>query len=372
MGLWDKLKAELVDIIEWTDDSNNTMVWRFPRYQNEIKYGAQLTVRESQQAVFVNEGQIADVFKPGRYTLETQNMPILTTLKGWKYGFNSPFKAEVYFVNTKNFTDQKWGTKNPIMLRDAEFGPIRLRAFGTFALRITDAGKFIKEIAGTQAHFTTEEVTEQLRNLIITRFTDAIGESKIPALDLAANYDELSKFITTKVGPEFGEYGLEVTKFLVENISLPTEVEQALDKRSSMGILGNLNAYTQFQAANAMEAAAKNPGGGAADGMGLAMGFGMAQQMTQAFNNQSNQAPHLNQQGAPPPLPTAAPQYFVAVNGQQQGPFTTAQLQQMVQQGGLTRDTLVWKQGLAAWIKAAEAADLGSLFGAVPPPLPPQ
>ena len=175
MALWDKLKAELIDIIEWTDDSANTMVWRFPRYQNEIKYGAQLTVRESQVAVFVNEGQIADVYQPGRYKLETQNMPILTTIKGWKYGFNSPFKAEVYFVNTKNFTDQKWGTKNPIMLRDAEFGPIRLRAFGTYAVKVNDAGKFIKAIAGTQAHFTVEEIAEQLRNLAVTLFTDALG-----------------------------------------------------------------------------------------------------------------------------------------------------------------------------------------------------
>ena len=172
MSIWDRLKNELIDIIEWTDDSANTMVWRFPRHQNEIKYGAQLTVRESQQAVFVNEGQIADVFSPGRYKLETQNIPILSTLKGWKYGFNSPFKAEVYFINTKNFTDQKWGTKNPIMLRDAEFGPVRLRAFGSFALKVTDAKKFIKEIAGTQAHFTTEEIGDQLRNLIVTRFTD--------------------------------------------------------------------------------------------------------------------------------------------------------------------------------------------------------
>lgn len=374
MGIWDKLKGELVDIIEWTDDSSNTMVWRFPRYQNEIKYGAQLTVRESQQAVFVNEGQIGDVYLPGRFRLETQNMPILSTLKGWKYGFNSPFKAEVYFVNTKNFTDQKWGTKNPIMLRDPEFGPLRLRAFGSFTLRITDAAKFIKEIAGTQGHFTTEEVGEQLRNLIITRFTDAIGESKIPALDLAANYDELSKFVTTKIGPEFGEYGLEVTKFLVENISLPTEVEQALDKRSSMGIIGNLNAYTQFQAANAMEASAQNPGGAAGDAMGLAMGFGMAQQMAQAFNQQSaqNASTQLNQQAAPPPIPSAASQYFVAVNGQQQGPFPTATLQQMVQQGTLTRETLVWKQGLAAWAKATDVAELNTLFGAAPPPLPPQ
>ncbi len=368
MGLWDKLKNELIDIIEWKDDSNNTMVWRFPRYQDEIKNGAQLTVRESQVAVFVNEGQIADVFKPGRYELTTQNMPILTTLRGWKYGFNSPFKVDIFFVNTKNFTDNKWGTKNPIMLRDAEFGPIRLRAFGSFAIKITDAGKFIKEIAGTQAHFTTDEVTEQLRNLVVTRFSDAIGESKIPVLDLAANYDELSKFISGKINPEFGEYGLEVTKFLVENISLPTEVEQALDKRSSMGILGNLNQYAQFQAANAMEAAAKNPGGDAGAGIGMGMGFAMAQQMGQAFNAQNQQqAPQ-----GPPPLPGSNVQYFVAVNGQQQGPFNLAALQQMTQQGSLTRETLVWKQGMAGWTKASDTPDLGSLFGAIPPPLPPQ
>lgn len=370
MGIWDKLKGELVDIIEWLDDSNNTMVWRFPRYQNEIKYGAQLTVRESQVAVFVNEGQIADVYQPGRYTLTTQNMPILTTLKGWKFGFNSPFKAEVYFVNTKNFTDQKWGTKNPIMLRDQEFGPIRLRAFGTFAIKITDAGKFIKEIAGTQAHFTTEEVADQLRNLIITRFTDAVAESKIPVLDLAANYDELSKFISGKINPEFSEYGLEVTKFLIENISLPPEVEQALDKRSSMGILGNLNAYAQFQAANAMEAAAKNPGSDAASGMGMGMGFAMAQQMGQMFQQQQHttQTPPPGA-GAPPPLPGQAP-YFVAVGGQQQGPFAPPVLQQMVQQGTLQRDTLVWKQGMPNWTKAGDVAELSGLFGAVPPPLP--
>lgn len=367
MGIWDRLQNELIDIIEWTDDGNNTMVWRFPRHQNEIKNGAQLTVRESQVAVLVSEGTIADVFSPGRHELSTKNVPILTTIRGWKYGFNSPFKVEVYFVNTKNFTDQKWGTKNPIMLRDAEFGPIRLRAFGTFAIKVTDAGKFIKEIAGTQAHFTTEEVAEQLRNLIITRFTDAVAESKIPIFDLAANYDELSKFITSKINPEFGEYGLQVTKFLVENISLPPEVEQALDKRSSMGILGNLGQYAQFQAANAMEAAAKNPGGGAGEGMGMGMGFAMAQQMGQMFNQQ-NQTAGQN----PPPIPGGAGQFFVAVNGQQQGPFTFQTLQQMVQQGTVIRDTLVWKQGMPAWNKAGDTAELNTLFGAVPPPLPPQ
>jgi membrane protease subunit (stomatin/prohibitin family) len=367
MSIWDRIKNELIDIIEWTDDSTNTMVWRFPRHQNEIKNGAQLTVRESQVAVLVSEGKIADVYQAGRHELTTNNMPILTTIRGWKYGFNSPFKVEVYFVNTKNFTDQKWGTKNPIMLRDAEFGPIRLRAFGTYAIKITDAAKFIKEIAGTQAHFTTEEVTEQLRNLIVTRFTDSVAESKIPVLDLAANYDELSKFISAKINPEFGEYGLDITKFLVENISLPSEVEQALDKRSSMGIIGNLSQYAQFQAANAMEAAAKNPGGTASDGIGMGMGFAMAHQMGQVFNPQ-------NQQGnqGPPPVPGGAVQFFVAINGQQQGPHTLQVLQQMVHQGSFTRDTLIWKQGMPAWTKASDAAELNSLFGSVPPPLPPQ
>lgn len=366
MGLFDKLKGELIDILEWTDDSSNTMVWRFPRYQNEIKMGAKLIVRESQVAVFVNEGKIGDVYQPGTFTLSTQNMPILTTLMGWKYGFNSPFKAEVYFINTKQFIDQKWGTKNPIMLRDPEFGPIRIRAFGNYAIRIVDAAKFIKEIAGTQAHFTTEEVTEQLRNLIITRFTDAIAESKIPVLDLAANYDELSKFISTKINPEFNELGIEITKYLVENISLPPEVEAALDKRSSMGILGNLNQYTQFQAANAMEAAAKNPGGGASEGMGMGMGFAMAQQMGQAMNQNQNQQ---QQHAGPPPLPGAAP-YHVALNGSQQGPFNQDTLRQMVQQGTLTRETLVWKQGMGAWTKAGDVADLKSLFDSMPPPIP--
>jgi membrane protease subunit (stomatin/prohibitin family) len=370
MSIWDKLKAELVDIIEWTDDSRTTMIWRFPRYQNEIKYGAQLTVRESQVAVFVNEGKIADVFQPGRYTLETQNMPILTTLKGWKYGFDSPFKAEVYFVNTKNFTDLKWGTKNPIMVRDQEFGPIRLRAFGSFAMKVADAGKFIKEIAGTKGHVTTEEVAEQLRNIIVTRFTDAVGESKLPALDLAANYDEISKIVTDKIGTEYANYGLELTKFLIENISLPPEVEQALDKRSSMGILGNLT-YAQYQAANALEAAATTQGGVGSDMMGLGVGLSMAQQMTQMLNNaHQSQAPNLNQ--APPPIPNASIQYFVAVNGQQQGPYNLQAIDQMVKQGSLTRDMLVWKQGMPSWTKAGEVGDLTALFGAVPPPLPPQ
>jgi membrane protease subunit (stomatin/prohibitin family) len=368
MGLFDKLKGEFIDVIEWTDSSNDTMVWRHPRYQNEIKMGAKLTVRESQVAVFVNEGQMADEFKPGLHNLQTQNMPIMTTLKSWKFGFNSPFKAEVYFVNTKQFTNQKWGTKNPIMLRDAEFGPIRLRAFGTYALRVVDAKKFLKEIAGTDAHFTTEEITDQLRNLVITRFTDAIAESKIPALDLASNYDELSKFVGQKINPEFLELGIEVTKLLVENISLPPEVEAALDKRSSMGIIGNLGAYTQFQAANSMEKAAENGNSIMGAGVGMGMGFGMANQMGNMFN-QTQFNPNQNQNTPPPPPPVT--QYFVAVNGAQTGPFTEQVLLQMIQQGTFKKDSMVWKNGMAAWASAESVAELAKLFSVVPPPLPP-
>ena len=377
MGLFNKLKNEFIDIIDWLDPSNNTIVYRFPRYQNEIKMGAKLTVRESQVAVFINEGQIADIFQPGMYTLSTQNMPILSTLKGWKYGFNSPFKAEVYFVNTKKFLDNKWGTPNPVMVRDPEFGPVRLRAFGVYEYRVEDAGKFIKDIVGTDGDFTVEKINNQLRNIIITRFSDAVAESKIPVLDMASNYNEFSEKIGQVIIDEYKEYGLNMTKFLVSNISLPEEVEKAMDKRSSMGVLGDLNRYTQFQAANAMEAAATNPGGGAAaSGMGMGMGFAMAGQMMNAMNPQQNmyqqpQQPMYQQQQpvAPPPMP-AQSTYFVAVNGQQSGPFDMNALSSMVANGQLTKDTLVWKQGMPAWAAAGTVQELSSLFGAVPPPMP--
>ncbi|MBQ2542159.1 MAG: SPFH domain-containing protein [Bacteroidales bacterium] len=381
MGLFNKLKNEFIDIIDWLDPSNNTIVYRFPRYQNEIKMGAKLTVRESQVAVFINEGQIADIFQPGMYTLSTQNMPILATLKGWKYGFNSPFKAEVYFVNTKKFLDNKWGTPNPVMVRDPEFGPVRLRAFGVYEYRVEDAGKFIKDIVGIDGDFTVEKINNQLRNIIITRFSDAVAESKIPVLDMASNYNEFSEKIGQVIIDEYKEYGLNMTKFLVSNISLPEEVEKAMDKRSSMGVLGDLNRYTQFQAANAMEAAATNPGGGAAaSGMGMGMGFAMAGQMMNAMNPMMNQQQQMYQQPqqggyqqqqpmAPPPMP-AQSTFFVAVNGQQSGPFDMNALSSMVANGQLTKDTLVWKQGMPAWAAAGTVQELSSLFGAVPPPMP--
>jgi membrane protease subunit (stomatin/prohibitin family) len=367
MGFLDKLRGELVDIIEWLDSSNDTLVYRFERYGNEIKYKAKLVVREGQMAVFINEGELADVFTPGTYTLETQNLPILSTLKGWKYGFESPFKAEVYFASTRQFTDLKWGTKNPVMLRDAEFGPIRLRAFGSYAMRIEDPAAFIREIVGTDGDFTTAEIHEQLRNMIITRFTDLLGESKIPALDLAANYNELGDFILDKLGPEYGEYGLKLTKFLVENISLPPAVEEALDKRSSMGVLGDLNAYTKFQAANAMEAAAENPGGGVAGaGVGLGAGFVMANQMAGAF--QQSAAPGAT---PPPPPPVPSTAFYVAVNGQQSGPFDLQALRGQLTNGQFGPESMVWSAGMANWSPASQVQALTALFQAPPPPPPP-
>lgn len=366
MGLFDKLRGELIDIIEWTDSSNDTMVYRFQRHNNEIKMGAKLTVREGQIAVFVNQGQIADVFEPGMYTLQTENMPILSTLRGWAHGFNSPFKAEVYFVSTRRFTNLKWGTKNPITLRDAEFGPVRLRAFGTYVIKVSDPRIFIREIVGTDGHFTTGEIADQLRNLIVSRFADVTGESKIPVLDLAANYEELGEFVTNKIKQDFAAYGLELTQMLVENISLPPAVEEALDKRTSMGVLGDLRKYTQFQAANAMEEAAKNPGGLAGGGMGMGMGFAMANQMGQAMAGQPGPGP-----AATPPLPQSG-QFYVALAGQQAGPFDVSTLQQHVQSGQLTRETLVWRQGMTDWTPAEQVDDLKGLFGTVPPPLPPQ
>jgi len=369
MGLLNKLKNEFIDIIDWLDPTNDTIVHRFERFQNEIKMGAKLTVRESQVAVFINEGQIADVYQPGMYTLQTENMPILSTLKGWKYGFNSPFKAEVYFVNTKKFLDNKWGTPNPVMLRDPEFGPIRIRAFGVYEFRVVDAAKFIKDVVGTDADFTTEQVTNQLRNIIVTRFTDAVGEAKIPVLDMASNYNEFSAKVAGVIIEEYREYGLDMTKFLVSNISLPPNVEEALDKRSSMGIIGNMNQYTQFQAANAMEAAATNPGGGgASEGMGLGMGMAMAGTMMNSMNQSMNQ--NQQQPQGPPPMPQAV-SFFAVINGAQAGPFDANVLKQMVGMGTFTKETLVWKQGMANWMPAGQVPEMVQVFGAAPPPLPP-
>lgn len=374
MGLFDKIRGEFIDIIEWTDSSPNTLVYRFQRHNHEIKNGAQLTVREGQAAVFIDEGRLADVFEPGMYTLETENLPILATLKGWKHGFESPFKAEVYFVNTRQFTDQKWGTKNPVTMRDPEFGPVRVRAFGTYAMKVSDPGKFITEIVGTDGHFTTEEVTDQVRNILVSRFSDAMASSGIAVLDMAANYDELGTKLADRVGDDMGGYGIELRTLLVENISLPPAVEEALDKRTSMGVLGDLDKYTKFQTAEAIGDIANNPGPGgmAAGGLGAGLGFAMANQLGQSMTPGQaapSQGAPAQGGGTPPPLPSG-PQFFAAINGQQAGPFDAATLKQQITSGAVTRDTLVWSEGMADWTAASDVAAVSQLFGATPPPIP--
>jgi membrane protease subunit (stomatin/prohibitin family) len=363
MGLFDKIKGEFIDIIEWLDPTQDVMVYRFDRYQNEIKNGAKLTVRPSQVAVFVNEGQVADIFQPGMHTLTTSNLPILSTLKGWKYGFDSPFKAEVYFLNTKIFSGQKWGTRNPFMLRDPEFGPLRLKAFGSFSMQIKDPKLFIEKVVGTDGNFTTDEVNERIKDIILSQIPDAVASAKIPVLDLASNYMELSKLAEQQMNGEVKDYGIELIKFFIENISLPPEVETMLDKRTSMGILGDMNTFNKFQTGISMEEAAKNPNGGASDGIGMGMGFAMANQMAN-MNNQNNQ-----QQNTPPPLPTTV-HYFVAVNGAQTGPFDMNALSQMTKTGGLTRESMVWKNGMSNWAVASQVPELSNIFNSIPPPIP--
>ncbi|MEM8788195.1 MAG: SPFH domain-containing protein [Pseudomonadota bacterium] len=367
MPIFDFLKGEFIDVIHWTDDTRDTLVWRFERQGHAIKYGAKLTVREGQAAVFVHEGQLADVFTPGLYMLETNNMPILTTLQHWDHGFQSPFKSEVYFVNTTRFQDLKWGTKNPIMCRDPEFGPVRLRAFGTYTIRVTDPGLFLQEIVGTDGEFTTDEISYQIRNIIVAKFSQAIAASGIPVLDMAANTGELGKLISAKVSPQLAEYGLAMPAFFIENISLPDAVEKALDKRTSMGIVGDLGAYTQFSAAEAMTQAAQNPaGGGMAAGLGAGMGLAMAGQMA---NGPWGAAPQAT--AAPPPPPPVEKVWHTAKDGQSHGPFSRADLGKMAAEGRLTRDTHVWTPGIDGWTKAGEIAELAQLFTVMPPPPPP-
>ncbi len=365
MGLFSRLLNELIDVIEWVDTTTDTMVWKFPRQDNAIKMGAKLTVRESQVAVFMNEGHIADVFGPGLYELQTQNMPILTTLMGWKYGFQSPFKADVYFVSTRTFVNNKWGTKNPVMMRDAEFGPIRLRAFGTYAFQVNDAAKFITQVSATSPQYTTAQVTDQLRDIIVSRGMDVVAESKISALDLASKYDEMALLLKNNIAVDFAELGLNLSSVYVENISLPEEVEVMLDKRSSMGIVGNLGAYAQFQAANAIEKSAENTVGGNLGAAGLGLGvagamMGMAGNIFQPNSVDNN---------TPPPIP-AETQYFIAANGQQEGPFGLVQIAEAINKGRVTTSTLLWKKGMTGWAGAETFAELANYFDNTPPPLP--
>jgi len=361
VGILDFLVGQFIDVIHWTSDNRDTMVWRFEREGHEIKYGAKLTVREGQAAVFVHEGILADVFKPGLYQLETNNMPILTSLQHWSHGFQSPFKSEIYFVNTTRFNDQKWGTKNPIICRDPEFGMVRLRAFGTYTVRVTDPGKFITEIVGTDGEFTTDEISFQIRNIIVQEFSRAIASAAMSVLDMAANTDKLSELVAQAIAPVIAQYGIELPEFYIENISLPPAVEEALDKRTSMGMAGDLTNFARYSQAEAMTLAAKNQGSMGA-GMGMMMGAGMPSPWG---------APAAAAPQSPPPPPAADKAWHLAVNGETAGPYSKASLGRMAASGDLKRETLVWTQGQDGWQAANDIPELAQLFTVQPPPPPP-
>ncbi|MDA8017805.1 MAG: SPFH domain-containing protein [Thermoanaerobaculia bacterium] len=369
MGLLSKLRNEVVDIVEWIDHTRDTLVWRFPRYRNEIKQGAQLIVRPGQVAVFVTRGQLADVFEPGTHTLETGNLPILSSLQGWRHGFESPFKSEVYFVSTRQITELKWGTPNPLPLRDPEFGLIRLRAYGTFALRAYDPKALLRELVGTDDSFEADEIHELMRGLINTSLAEVLGNSGLAALDMAANYQVLADRLRLSVAEKVDdEYGLDVPSLYLVNISFPEEVEKALDARTSMNVIGDLGQYQRYQMGQSMPIAAGS-GGGAGDVLGIGMGLAMAGGM-QGSLQQGGAAPQqLPAAGAvPPPLPAAQPTFHVAAGGGSQGPYSLQQVVQALSAGQITPQTLVWSAGMSGWTPAGQVPQLAGSMA--PPPLP--
>jgi len=356
MTLRDFIKGELIDIVEWLESSTDAMVWRFDRPNNEIKNGAQLIVRPGQVAVFVDQGTVADVFEPGRHQLTTQNLPVLSTLRGWKHGFASPFKAEVVFVSTRQFVSNKWGTKQPVMTRDPELGPVRLRVFGTYAVRVNDAESFVRELVGANSSFTIGQISDQLRDLVVARFSELLGENTIPVLQLAANYKELGDLAATRLVPELEKFGVGLTQLVVESIALPDEVAATLDQKTRIGLLGgDMGAYAQLLTADAVRDAARNQGSGGA-GAAIGVGLGMAQQLAGATGLGMRTA------AAPPPLPAAAG-FFIGVDGKALGPFDLAALAQRVKDGLLRADTLVWREGMAAWAGAAQVPEVAALVG---------
>lgn len=287
MGLFSFLKEEFIEVIDWVEQSNDIVLWKFPDKDANIKYGANLTVRESQQAIFVDEGQMADAFTPGRYELLTQNIPLLTSLRNWKSGFNSPFKCDVYFFSTKTFTGLKWGTPNPIILRDPEFKQVRVKAFGTYFVKVKDVAKFFKEYAGTGQIVRIGQVEDSLRDIVSPKFAEALAEAGVSVLDMVSNYTELGDKIAPILQKDLDPFGLELVKFQITSTSLPKEVEEFYDKMTNMNMVNDMSKFSQFQQANAIEKAAENPGGGAGEGIGMGMGFGMANMM---MNQQNQQA----------------------------------------------------------------------------------
>ena len=383
MGLLDKLKGEIVDIIEWIDDSRSTLAWRFPRYQNEIKNGAQLIVREGQKAVFVYRGALADQFEPGAYELKSENLPILSTLQGWKHGFDSPFRSEVYFINTRPVTDLRWGTPQPVTVRDPDFKMVQVRANGLCVVKIADVEIFLKEVIGTDSAVEVDEIAELLRRVISMAFSDMVLESGLGAIDLQGQQVSLSgklaEFVQDRVDDEFG---LEIPDMTM-NISLPDEITQAMTRGVAKGVEASgfvenvdLNKYQQAQAADAMLAAAENEGGSVMGdmmqmGMGVAMAGTMANQMGGIGQQPAPQqaAPQAAAPAGPPPLP-GQKMFHVDHGGNPGGPYNMGQMQQGIQGGQVTGHTLVWAEGMAAWSPAQAVPELQALFAA-PPPMPP-
>ena len=370
MGFVEKLRGELVDVVEWMDESRDTLVWRFPRYHNQLKNGARLVVRPGQSAVFVDQGRVADTFGPGTYELTTKNLPLLSTLRGWKHGFESPFRAEIYFVATRQVTELKWGTPNPVLLRDPELGPLRVRAFGTYTLRATKPEALLAELVGTDGSFQADEIDLLLRSIIATEFAALVSTAEIAVIDLASKYTALSEDLRRRVLARVDEeYGLDIPQLYIVNVSVPEPVERAFDARSSMGVLGDMNRYQQYQLGSAIPAAAANPAGGlAAAGVGLGMGMAYVGGMAGAG------APGTSASRAPlpliPPTPESDPAaWHVAAGGRTAGPFNVAQVGEAVAAGQITLESLVWSPGMTAWTPLAQVPRLAVLF--TPPPPPP-
>ena len=305
MSIGSFIKKQFIDVLQWNEDADGTLAWRYPMEDFEIQYGASLTVRDSQMAVFVNEGKVADVFGPGMYTLTTQTIPVLTNLKNWDKLFESPFKSDVYFFSTRLQLGRKWGTPQPVTLRDKDFGMVRLRAFGMYSYKLADPRKFFTEISGTRAEYTVDELEQQLRNLVVATMSATLGGSDVPFLDMAANQVLLAERMREAMTPTFERYGMTLDNFAVENISLPEELQKAIDTRISMGMVGDLGKYTQYQVANSVPLAAQNEGGLAGVGAGLAAGVGMGQVMMDALRG--SQAPAAAPSVAPVAAPAAAP-----------------------------------------------------------------
>ncbi len=357
MTLRDFIGGELIDVIEWIEDSPDAMVWRFSRPQNEIKNGAQLIVRPGQLAVFVDQGTVADVFDPGRHELTTQNLPVLSKLRGWKYGFESPFKADVVFVSARQFPSQKWGTKTPVMVNDRELGGVRLRAYGTFIARVHDAKVFVTQLVGSNSGFAIDQIADQLRDMIVARFAEQLGEDSIPILQLASKYSELGDRAAVRIAPDLAPMGLELVRLVVESIALPDEVAATLDQRTRIGLIGDVSAYAALQAADAIRDAARNPGAGGA-GAAVGVGIAMAGQMAGAAAN----AMQHPAGAVPPPIPQISG-WFVAVGGKPDGPLDGAALRARVSGKTLAADTLVWREGMAQWAAASSIPEIAALLG---------